>query len=998
MEIIINLLPTIIAILLVAGFLQYLGWLDTIIEKVADTAIWFFRWLFDVSGSIALLPEKLAYRDFVEKLDIVETKKGWFWTGVEITPIPSDGLSNQERNRLGELFNNFYTTLPARTRVQVVSIVDNNPSLATRVFNRLVKENKTNLLAPILLSRRNFLLKKAQSGDVRRVSTYVFFGRQASQIVVKKGFWRSVVSYIQSIYRPEVFLEIERSELGRVRAELLAIRDGFSTNFKVPWGQLEGVVRPLKPSEIFKLAWRKLNPELAKNHLPPIYDEEIFFPSIGDVVSANNANCSSNGNNKNGSNTQTNDGNKSNSINKLKDKPLTVYKRPFLDNPRELLCQTYVKHQDDYFLYGDTYVMTLSVTTFPTAVYPTMIEWLSRSRELSFPVEIATHFFTEDRADTLDFLAKKQKSARNALRRAGGNPDEVQEVQAEQYADLIRVITNENQVAGKLGFAVTFWASSRIELYRRRDQIINLVRQMQGTIVSPERHCAFDLHLTTMPCTPHGAADAPYGDFRERRALSREAAAMSPWTGAPTAIPRGVLPEKSTTVWQLRTKELFNWDSDPRNGIFRNGMSLIVGQAGSGKSAFLNSLRINHLLTRSGVTIDYNSSAIRLAKAVGGTVVDITKPGETKGLGLFAIKVQPREIFEKNELNEHGLPIDRITAVKEMLAVFCMDNPLAENPTPLPARMIAVLSTAVDLTYARLVRMNPTIDDFIFTLRTIPGEQRPLALDLADRLELFAKNSQLGYWLNDRSDPLPINNYVVFEFAGAKKNPRLRLVAAMALVQYVDRFIHYNPYTPKFLDVDELGEIAKERILAEVIDQLIRTARKKQTVVTVASQDARDFDTSDKLRAIQSSCEIKYIFETQKPEQTAESLDLNPGQYKAISSLRPATKEYSEFLLKYRSPQPGEGSALIRLSYSALEARLVAGAGNEIVTYEAALADAKATGLSIDSKLLAAIEMPALVGRGVSLKQQNTNQLIQQQNVNPLAQQQTGNQLQQIAG
>ena len=78
MEIIINLLPTIIAILLVAGFLQYLGWLDTIIEKVADTAIWFFRWLFDVSGSIALLPEKLAYRDFVEKLDIVETKRVGF--------------------------------------------------------------------------------------------------------------------------------------------------------------------------------------------------------------------------------------------------------------------------------------------------------------------------------------------------------------------------------------------------------------------------------------------------------------------------------------------------------------------------------------------------------------------------------------------------------------------------------------------------------------------------------------------------------------------------------------------------------------------------------------------------------------------------------------------------------------------------------------------------------------------------------------------------------
>lgn len=976
MEILIELIPTIIGIVVVAIFLQYLGWLDKLIEMVADKAISFFQWLFDVSGSIALLPEKLGYRDFVEKFDIVETKKGWFWTGVEISPIPSDGLSNQERNRLGELFNNFYTTLPSNTRVQVISIVDNDCSLASKVFNRLTKQNKSHVFAPVLLSRRNFLLKKAQVGEVRRVNNYVFFGRQASQIVVKKGFWRSIVSYLRSIYSPEVFLEIEKGELLRVRTELLSIRDGFITSYKVPWGQLDNVVRPLKPSEIFKLAWRKLNPELAKTHLPPIYDEEVFFPKIGDDVSANSSN--------------------SNNSSKLKDEPLKTYKRPFLDNPRELLCQTYVKHIDDYFLYGDTYVMTLSITTFPTNVYPTMIEWVSRSRELSFPVEIATHFLTEDRADTLDFLAKKQKSARSALRRSGANPDEVQLTQVEQYAELIRVITNENQVAGKLGFAITIWANNKLELYSRRDQVINLVRQMQGAVVSPERHCSFDLHLVTLPCTPHGASDAFYGDFRERRALSREAAALSAFTGAPTAIPRGVSVSNSTSVWLLRTKELFNWDADPRNGIFRNGMALILGQAGSGKSAFLNSLRINLLfIGRFGVTIDYNSSAVRLVKAVGGTLVDITKPGQTKGLGLFAIKVQPGEVFEKEELNEHGIPKDRIATVKEILAVFCMDNPLADNPTPLPARMLAVLSAAVELAYARMVRMNPAIDDFIFTLRGTPGEQRDIALDLADRLELFAKNSQLGYWLNDRSDPLPINNYVVFEFAGAKKNPRLRLVAAMALVQYMDRFIHYNPYTPKFLDVDELGEIAKERVLAEVIDQLIRTARKKQTVVTVASQDPRDFDASDKLRAIQSSCEIKYIFETQRPDQTAESLGLSPGQYKAISSLRPATKEYSEFLLKYRSPQPGEGSALIRLSYSPLEARLVAGAGNEIASIEDAINDAKATGFPLDPKLLSAIEMPALAGRGVSSQQQANSNSNNTSSNNLVVGRQTNNQQQQ---
>ena len=596
-----------------------------------------------------------------------------------------------------------------------------------------------------------------------------------------------------------------------------------------------------------------------------------------------------------------------------------------------------------------------------------MIELVSRSREVNFPLQISTHFLTQDRADTLDFLSKRQTSARNSLKRSGNNPDEIQEIQTEQYKELIRVITNENQVAGKIGFAITFWANNKIELYGRRDLLINLVRQMQGLTVNAERHCSFDLHLTTMPCTPHGSADTSHGDFRERLGLSREIAAFTPFTGGPTAIPRGVTLDKATNVWETRTRELFAFDTNPRNKIFRSGMTLIVGQSGSGKSALLNLLRLYLLATRRGITIDYESSAIRLAKAVGGVVIDITKPSQTKGLGLFAIRPQPGEVFDKDELNEYGLPKHRILAVQEILARLAMDDPLADNPTPLDAEMVSVLADAVKITYARMVKMNPIINDFIFTLRAIPEkEKRPLALKLAARLELFNANSQLGHWLNDRSDPLPLSTYVVFEFSAAKNLPKLRLIASMGLIQYTDRFIHSDPYAPKFFDVDELGEIAKEKVLAETIDQLIRTARKKQTVVTVASQDARDFDSNEKLKAIESSCQIKYIFETENPVRTAKSLNLTPGQYRAISSLRPATKDYSEFLLRYPSPQPGGGSAIVRLSYSPVEARLVAGAGNEIATIAEAIADAKSTGLPVHPNLIAAIEMPALIGRGAT--------------------------------
>lgn len=960
-------IPTLIVILVLAIVVERTGLLNFLLEKIGKIGYWAIKWLFAIEGSWGSLAHKLAYRDFYD--DIVETKNGWFWVGVEIIPFPTDGLSNKDKNRLTVSINNFYTILPPNTKIQQICKIDTDASMANTVFNRIAKSNLKNVFAPLQIARRNYLLKAGHKGQIKTTKTYIFFGREASEVAIESTFLRSAITSIKSLYNPKPFLDIERAEFIRVKEELSRIRETFINNYNSVWGT-DDVVRKVSSAEIYHLAWTSLNPELAQSHPSPSYpsQKDKNKPSSSNNGYGNNNGYGSNnshGNNNGHSNKSTTDSNLNSNLtpnpnlspNPYEDEELENFPTLLKDNARQSLCETDIKVEKDYLLFNDKFCMTVSLAKHPTTANGLMTENLYRDSQISFPITISSHYHTSDKNHINHRLAKKQNRLRAAMRRSTTNPDTVEDLQNDQYSALIRLLNTQNLAIGELGFSVSFLADSKSELYRRRDLVISAIQSMNGCRVTPERHCALNLHLTTLPCTPHGIAGDSTGDFRRRLSLSREAVAFSPWTSSP----KGVSPIEAFDIFQGREGNLLPWGTDPRNRRFRNGMAAIIGKSGSGKSAFLNKLRISWLSSgRVGVSIDYQNSARRVARAVDGLVIDVSKPN-LRGLGLFAIRPRANEYFEASELTEEGLPKDRVLAVNEMLEIFCLDDPTKPQESRLDPEMIAVLNKAVLKTYARLLRETPIIDDFIATLRKLPGQDGELGRKLAARLELFAKNSGLGHWLNDRSEPLPINGYVVFDF-GYVNNARLKLVAAMALVMYLERFIHANPTIAKFLDIDELGEICKEPILARIIDRLVRTARKKNAVVTVSSQDPRDFDTNKELRGIMSSCEIKYIFELVDAELAAKTLKLTPGQYKAIKTLKPATKDFSEFLLTYPSAAPGGGSAVIRMKYCPAEARLVAGAGFELATYEEALADVQASKLPIHPSLNAAFQTTALVG------------------------------------
>jgi hypothetical protein len=304
-------------------------------------------------------------------------------------------------------------------------------------------------------------------------------------------------------------------------------------------------------------------------------------------------------------------------------------------------------------------------------------------------------------------------------------------------------------------------------------------------------------------------------------------------------------------------------------------------------------------------------------------------------------------------MTEDGLPLNRLAEVENMLEVLCLD-PTKPYETALTPVLSSFLRKMVRKTYTELVDETPTINHFIRTLRRALKEDREKGDELASRLEVFAAQGSLGRFLNDRSEPISVEcPYTVFDFRAAAHDPRLMLVASMAVRSFISRLLATSRKVPKFIDVDEFNVIARYPLICQSIDEAMRTARKLNALCSVASQDPSDFD-SEAARGIRSNCEVKWLFAMPKPQLAGQLFELPQGVVRLISNLdSQSNPDYRDSVLVY----PGGGCVHLRLRNGALDRRLLLGAGREVASIEEVVAD---VGCRLDVRLLDALRADGL--------------------------------------
>lgn len=960
-------MSTFIVIIVVVGLVAFwrLGYADLLFHRIGFNLGRGAGWVGDAAGAWVNLLDYLPYRDFVEEDDVVETEDGWLWAGLELESVPTDGYGGTDWNHLSAKLNRVLTGLEDRTWVQVITEYTNDTAEGEAVFERLAAGCGDDTVKTLLNARAAHLRREGAEGFICTPRTYAFIGRRKETLHQKLS--------VNTIIRVTPLVELEMQDFEELRAEVLLARESFADAFRNAGGR----ATPLTSEQIFGQVFKCLNPELAEVIPPPrlgyppnklgvAYTRGIQPPPV-DVFAGIEPEAEETRADDDFSSFLNDlagegiiDGEDSPSATAAPREPVLLERPPlwitgaalFADSPRERLCREPVEVRRDHFVIGERPVMVISLQQLPTHVYCGLSETLTRHPRMCFPFQIVTSFESKNRWEADNELAKKFD--RLTLNLEVSRPDQIEAISADEIAALRNDIRRGEAKLGKAGVSVVFTAPDLAELRRRRNIVLQALNEMEGLQGTVEKHLPLPQLVATMPCAPHN-------DKRRRACLSRDAAGMIAWTGSS----RGpVRPGEAIHVYETVDGGQVFWH--PHHPSFPSGMSLMIGGAGSGKSGHLN-LQRTYLRSAGYMlfTIDFGAASYRVCKALGGIFIDVCDARRSYKLGLFDIRVKPGEKFAPEELVQGDLPRHRLAEVENLMEQLCLD--LRKKETSLSHELANYLRQAVRATYRRLVRRTPRLDDFLFTLGQALKDERPLAAELTNRLEIYASHGALGRFLNESPDAQEVNldsPYIVFNLSTAKEDPRLMLVATLAVNSWLRRVMHMDRRIKKAFDVDEFNVVAKNPLISDMIDETVRTARKLNMIGTVASQRAGDFAEDEKnpaAAAIKDNCETRWIFRTPNPEQTARIFQLKPGVAALVARLQTQTSEHwRDCVLLW----PGGGCAHLRLRHGALDKRLLLGASGfeERVTVNDALRAAveSAPGRRVPARLQQALAADAL--------------------------------------
>jgi len=315
---------------------SFAGWLGSRAERLG-------AWVTSEDGAWASLPEQLPYRDFYA--DVIETRDGWLWTGLELRAVPTDGFSGRDWNLIGARLNRVIAGLPDDTWLQTITYTSDSSDDACVVFERLATLTPDPVWQTVARVRGDHFRHEAASGRVRHSRTFAFVGRKSLPRVLRVPF--------RGVWTSKSFVDLERDAFLQLREDVLRARDTFASAFK----GAGGASRPVPARVAFELAYARLNPERAAFHSAPAYTtprdvSDALRQSSCRGVSVSNASAHPDASKVSDFSTRA----------RLSAVETSALREElFAENPRETLCFTDMEVKDDYFLFGSLPSTTVSL-------------------------------------------------------------------------------------------------------------------------------------------------------------------------------------------------------------------------------------------------------------------------------------------------------------------------------------------------------------------------------------------------------------------------------------------------------------------------------------------------------------------------------------------------------------------------------------------------------------------------------------------------------------
>ncbi|MCP3800724.1 ATP-binding protein [Allokutzneria sp. A3M-2-11 16] len=482
-------------------------------------------------------------------------------------------------------------------------------------------------------------------------------------------------------------------------------------------------------------------------------------------------------------------------------------------------------------------------------------------------VDVSLHISPVDPSIAAGRLRKqlaRLESGRRSTYESGKLADPQAEAAAEDAADLAHRLARCTDKLFTVGLYITVHATSETAL---ADEV-SALRSLAASVLLDARPCSFRALQGWITTLPLGLDQIAMTRTFDTSALAAAFPFTSPDLPAPDPASAGV-PNGSLVGFNLGSQGLVHHD------VFAcdNYNTVILGRSGAGKSYWVKTavLRAQYRGIHA-VIVDPEDEYGRMARAVGGTVLDIGAPG---------IRFNPFDLPVHVGLDgRRSAPRDALTRqtlfLQTAIAVMC-DGTLTAHEN-------AVLDTAITTTYAHAgitsdprtwTRPAPLLRDLAEVLRTDGGA---VAADLVARLHPYTHGSASELFAGPttaRTD----GHLVVFSLR--QLPDELKSVGTLLVLNDIWRTIA-NPALRRrrLVVVDEAWLLMRLPEGARFLFRMAKTFRKYWAGLTLASQDTADVLGSELGRAViaNSATQILLRQATQAIAEVTDTFSLSEGE------------------------------------------------------------------------------------------------------------------------
>lgn len=504
---------------------------------------------------------------------------------------------------------------------------------------------------------------------------------------------------------------------------------------------------------------------------------------------------------------------------------------------------------------GSHLAATLLVTGYPSEVVPGWLDPL-----LTYPGRLDVALHIDPVASSLAAQQLKRQRARlESTRRSGTDhgrlDDPDTEAAAQDAAELAYRIARGEGKLFQLGLYMTVYGESEEHL---ADEVASV------------RSIAESLLMTCAPATyralPGWLATLPLGldTLTVRRTLDTEAlAACFPF--ASPDLPADAAMDPGGVLYGINTSSgsLVLWDRFAQD----NYNSITLARSGAGKS-YLTKLELLRLLFTGtqALVIDPEDEYVRLAEAVGGTVIRLGDP---------TVRLNPFDL-PPDTGGEQDVLTRRVLFLHTFLGVLLGGELTAAERAVLDRAILATYRQAgITTDPATWSRPAPLLADLSAQLTAMAD---PTAAVLALRLDPYINGSHRQLFSGPTTTH-PTGHLVVFclrEIPDELKSASM-LLALDTIWRHVT---HTGARSRRLVVVDEAWRLMREAHGARFLFQMAKAARKYWTGLAVVTQDADDVLASALGRAIVSNAATQLLMRQapQAIDQIAGAFHLSRGE------------------------------------------------------------------------------------------------------------------------